>query len=94
MRRNDDGRVEPTSTPVSATTTRQTRRSSQRAKVQDVAEDLGTLGSAAPEATQNDAETADNAEEEQPALQRQTDGLRRKCPLCFGGERPRLQHTE
>lgn len=34
------------------------------------------------------------AEDAPPKLTAPTDDLRRKCPLCFGGGRPKLRHTK
>lgn len=66
------------------------RRRSQRVTVEDVAEETNA---AAEEGASGVCEE-DDAQIPDPSRQRPSDGLRRKCPLCFGGARPKLQHSE
>lgn len=66
------------------------RTGSQRARVEDVAEEANPAAEGEGSGVKED----DGAEATSAARQRPSEGLRRKCPLCFGGARPKLKHTE
>lgn len=63
------------------------RGPSRRARVEDEAEEPQAQHIGASEPQPQSSTTP-------PRLQRPSDSLRRKCPLCFGGQRPQLAHTE
>lgn len=68
---------------------------SQRTTVEDVPEEVPRGPAYTPaETTQTSRANDADGEEESSSPTRPTDALRRKCPLCFGGARPQLQHTK
>lgn len=84
----------PSAPPPASTGAR--RKRSQRASVMDE-DDEDTGPSSVPSQaarSENGEHDGVHPEEERPRLQRPAESLRRKCPLCFGGSRPRLERTE
>lgn len=75
-----------------------TRASSRKARVEDWPEEASAPLAADESQEHQEEHEREPGADEQPTtgkrLLRPSVSLRRKCPLCFGGERAQLQHTE